>query len=77
MRKRREHIDRRAPKLGHLVPARDLAAEHPVAEIFEDDEALVEIEGVDGRRRQAALSRSAPATATNGVTSSARCTSAL
>ena len=55
MRERGKHVDRRAPQLAHLAPARHLAAEHPVAEVFENEKALVEVEGVDGRRRKAAF----------------------
>ena len=33
---------------------RDLGAEHPVAEVFDQQKALIEIEGVDGRRGKTA-----------------------
>ncbi len=49
-----------------------LAAEDAVAEILEQQEAVVEILRVDARRAEA-RARSALATATNGRTSSARC----
>ena len=56
--KREQHVDGGAPQgRPGRRPARNLGPKHPVAEILEHDEALVEIEGVDFGCREPAFAQ--------------------
>ena len=48
---RHQGIDGGPVQLGQRTPFGHLAPEHPVAEVLEHEEALVEVESIDGGRR--------------------------